>query len=155
MKINPNVFLIAILAVVVTSSLFQNDLFAQSPPKPTSIGILQFNLIHSGCLIGFFGSAGGSCSPYISDMPIGLEVPIPTSGHLSNLYVAMSMMDTSSYTVYVNNVATPLSCTMVSGSLDCHDTTHSIAVNAGDHVMIYLQNGDPSCIATATVLLGI
>jgi hypothetical protein len=61
-------------------------------------------------------------------------VPMPSAGTLLNLQVADDASNAGSVaTVYVNGLATSLTCTETSNG-KCSDTTHRISVLAGDEV---------------------
>jgi hypothetical protein len=40
------------------------------------------------------------------------------------------------WTVYKNNVATTLTCSVASGATTCNDTSHSFTVAAGDYLTV-------------------
>lgn len=143
--------LLALLIIpIISFSTFQA---VYAPPIANSIGIISLTLNNAYCSSGFYGQLLGTCSTDVSEMPIGFEIPLPSSGHLQNLYVVMSDYDNSNYQVYINNNPTNLKCTMGT-TLDCSDTTHSIHVNAGDHLMIRANNPDvEKCTATVSIIL--
>ena len=68
---------------------------------------------------------------------------IPTPGTLSNLYVALDANQATSgqtVTLFLNGVATGLTCTVSSGAATANDTTHNVAVVAGDLVSLEWNN---------------
>jgi len=61
----------------------------------------------------------------------------PCNGTLSNLYVnreSGSVGTTVTCTVYVDGVASALTCTLASADTDKNDTTHSVSITAGQKV---------------------
>jgi len=76
-------------------------------------------------------------------MPVALPVK------LSNLSVVTTIAPTAGqgviYTVFVNGVATALTCTIPDLLLVCTDTTHTLYLNKNDNVSIYVtKSGTPT-----------
>lgn len=63
-----------------------------------------------------------------------------SAGTVKNFYVnegATHKSGTSlTWTVYKNNVATALTCTVASGATTCNDVSHSFAAAAGDYLTV-------------------
>lgn len=66
-----------------------------------------------------------------------VETTVPCAGTFSNLYVARSGTSTSNtvtLTLYVDGVASALTCSLAAAATTANDTTHSVAVTAGQRV---------------------
>jgi hypothetical protein len=76
---------------------------------------------------------------------------MPTGGTIDHLYVTMTAAAGSSasydYTVFLNGVASALTCTATNPATTCTDLTHSVALVAGDTISIAAC---PSNTATCT-----
>ena len=101
------------------------------------------NILTFFCLSGF-GTGGTNASPAIL-VPGGgntscsgasfVEVPMPVGGTLKNLWVnvgAVGSTGTSgTTTVYVDNTATSITCTIGTGPAECSDVSHTATIAAG------------------------
>lgn len=64
---------------------------------------------------------------------------IPVSGTLKNLYIGLDVNAGATpnvVTVYVNGVASALTASIATGTAVAHDTTHAVAVSAGDTISL-------------------
>lgn len=74
-----------------------------------------------------------------------MSAPALQTGHLGNLIVnangaiTFPAGNTITATIYVNAVATALTCNTNSTAPTCQDTSHSVAVNQGDRIQATLQ----------------
>ena len=117
----------------------------------TSQGIMQFHLQGADCNFLFYGFADAICSTTPSDLPDGQQSIVSIAGTVQNLYVEVSYPTNGNFTIYVNNSPTALKCS-ISGTDTCHDTTHGIAVNPGDTVMLFEQLDLGLNAGTATII---
>lgn len=98
--------------------------------------VLQFGaLSFSGAAVNFL-VPGGSVSGVGT---VEYSIRVPKTGRLSSLYVRSAVAPVgavNTYTVRVNGADTGLTCSQAIGAQNASDTTHSVAVNAGDLVSI-------------------
>lgn len=82
------------------------------------------------------------------------EILISEAGTLSNLYVTLGAAlasGTRSFTLRVNGVNSALTCTISAGGTAASDTSNSVAVNAGDRLVIVTGG---SAVAITSVGIG-
>lgn len=64
----------------------------------------------------------------------------PVAGTLKNLYIHNTDLfgtgGTATVTVYVNDIASALTCSITDPATTCHDTTHSVSIAANDAVYV-------------------
>lgn len=68
---------------------------------------------------------------------------VPCAGTLKNLYVKTENAPTNNtvFTVRVNSVDSALTCTVAGATQTASDTTHTVAVSAGDYITFKLVGG--------------
>lgn len=91
-----------------------------------------------------YGTGGTMLSGSAGNYTV-VEQILPYGGTLSNLYVRSGPTYTTAYTwkVYVNGSATALTITTGTGTANTtySDTTHTVAVSAGDRICLVASNG--------------
>jgi hypothetical protein len=94
-------------------------------------GYCQSN-VGSTNVIYYLEPTSGSSSNNCASTTLGAEMPVPSAGTAKNLYVnAVNKGSNSSNVVlYVNGVATTLTCSIAS-AVTCNDTTHTVALAQG------------------------
>ncbi len=82
-----------------------------------------------------YGSGAGSSTP--------LAIIVPYAGRISRLYITAGSPpnDDVVFTVAVNGVASALTATVASGTQDANDTANTVAVSAGDILIVEAVNG--------------
>ncbi len=103
--------------------------------------IIGSNLTNTGSTT--YGGFGSSHSYTAITSQGYAALPIAAPGTLSHLYVKLSAdpggaPDAYTFTVYKNNVITDITCTIVANDTTGNDTTHSVAVVAGDYIEVYM-----------------
>jgi hypothetical protein len=76
--------------------------------------------------------------------------PIPVAGTLSKLNVQLGAAADASVTVFVNGVASPLTCAVTPPAATCVDGTRSVNLTASDTVAVQIQN--PGGVAISDVM---
>lgn len=107
--------------------------------------------------IGWGGTAGymslmngGGFAGYFTDGPNSTRVPVSCGGTFSNLSVLADAAGnpTCTFTLAVNGVATALSVTLPAGATTAGtDTTHTVAVNAGDDVSLLITGANDGSVS--------
>jgi len=92
------------------------------------------------------GSPAESVAEYLNDLGCtGQTVPVlayvvTSAGELADLYVAgltsAVAANANVFAVYKNGTATAITCTIAIAAKTCNDTTHGVAVAAGDYIQI-------------------
>jgi len=91
--------------------------------------------------IGFFNDWHGACSTTPDVKRDILLVPV-NGGTAAGLQVQLDQNAAGSgntFTVVVNGTLSALKCTVLSGSKTCSDSTHSVALHAGDNVQVRMD----------------
>jgi hypothetical protein len=91
--------------------------------------------------------------------PNDADTPLPIGGTLGDLRVEQTTTgaDPVAATVWINGVATGITCTIASGDTSCSDTTNTSTVSPGDRVTIEVNAGDlgdPHVHASFTLTTG-
>lgn len=104
--------------------------------------------------------SNGALAPLAGATDLDVSVLISVAGTLKNLYVKSGAVGAGAkhkYTVYVNGVATAITCTTALNGGVANDTTHTVAVVAGDTVSIRVDRDtadSAQAIGKASILLG-
>lgn len=104
--------------------------------------------------------SNGALAPLAGVTDLDVGVIIAVAGTLKNLYVKSGAVGGGAkhkYTVYVNGVATAITCTTALNGGTANDTTHTAAVVAGDFVSLRVDRdtGDSlAVVGKATILVG-
>ena len=122
-----------------------NDLSVVTPSPSTTIdlennAVLMFycqGLFSSSATVVLFPAATGTDCTNTG----GLEVPVPFRGTLKNLFVkaGVAPSGTDSVTVYKGGSSQAITCSLTTTGANrfaCNDTTHTLAVSAGDTISI-------------------
>lgn len=84
---------------------------------------------------------------------------VQSAGTLANLRVwgsaAVVAGGSDPVTVYVNGSATAVTCTIAAAATTCSDTTHSVAVAAGDRISILFDSTASDSFANPSVTVGL
>lgn len=117
--------------------------FHPAPKKPVALLIFKDSDTDLGAGLLYYLSPDGMVSTEDD-----AEIVIPKAGTLKNLYFKPgSGSSYGGYPLYVtvrkNGANTTLTCTATSDA-GCNDTTHEVAVAAGDEITIQLDSGAAS-----------
>lgn len=94
--------------------------------------------------------SNGALAPLAGVTDLDVAVLVTSPGTLINLYVKSGAVGAGAkhkYTVYVNGVATAITCTTALNGGAASDTTHSVAVAAGDFVSIRVDRDTGDSLA--------
>lgn len=122
---------------------------ASAPINWGSYGTSAVNLV---TLNGAFGPLFGTGTPGVTEALVQSTVSVATS--ITNLRVNSGNIgagDALTVTLRVNGVSSALTCTVAASGTACNDTTHSVAVVAGDLVSVIFASSGIS-LPTSTQL---
>lgn len=81
---------------------------------------------------------------------------IPTSGTINNLIASLNfppgLGESTTLTLIKNEIETTLSCTMVDSETTCSNTTDTVQVETGDHIMMKVVGTSPPSGFQSTAL---
>jgi hypothetical protein len=121
----PALFLISLLAGPIAAHAMAQPIFGMQAAS-ISAGLTRFSGFNAGSL-----SPGSTITNF--------EAPVPISGTVSNLQVSVGTAPgagtSHTFSLIVNGVAdSNFTCTIADTNTTCSDTTHSVAVSAGDRL---------------------
>lgn len=129
---------------------------AIATPAPVSWGSYGTSAVNLTTISGLFGPIFGTTAIGATESLVQSAVSSATS--LSGLQVKagnIGASDTLTVTLRVNGASSALTCQIGSSGTACSDTTHSVAVNAGDLVDVIFAATGISLPATAQLAYGI
>ncbi len=100
---------------------------------------------------------GGPYEVWTATTSAAADVVMTSAGTLSNFTAADSVEEDAghapwTFTVYKNDVATSITCSIAAATTTCTDTTHTVAFAVGDKLSVLVTNTNKVDTAHAAVV---